>query len=305
MRAGRNVQGAGLDPNRSVSKGAKKIIKNALRLLSDKAYIKLRYRTVFRKPIDLKNPKTYNEKLQWMKLYDRDPRYNMLVDKYEVRAWVAEHIGQEHLIPCLGVWDKFEDIDFDKLPDQFVLKGTHDSGSVIICRDKSKLDRAALKKHFDAALRDNQYWGGREWAYKDVKGRIIAEEFMIDDSGVGLKDYKFFCFDGQVKAMFIATDRGVEGEDVKFDFFDKEFNHLPFRHGHENAKITPPKPEGYEEMVALAEKLSKGLRHARVDLYNINGKIYFGEITFYHHCGFVPFEPAEWDDIFGSWINLT
>jgi len=273
--------------------------------LSDKAYLKLRYRATFHKPLNLRDPQTYNEKIQWMKLYDRNPLYNKLVDKYEVRSFVADRIGEEHLIACLGVWDRFDDIDFDKLPEQFVLKCTHDSGSVYSCRDKSKIDRAALKKRFDTAVKDNQYLGGREWAYKDVRGRIIAEEFMIDDSGVGLKDYKFFCFGGEVKAMFIATDRGVEGQDVKFDFFDKEFNHLPFKHGHENAKNTPKKPEGFEEMMELAEKLSSGLRHARVDLYNINGKIYFGEITFYHHCGFVPFDAEEWDYTFGSWISLT
>ncbi len=298
------TSGSELDPNKSVSKGAKKFIKNALRLLPDKTYLKLRYRAVFKRKLNVKNPKTYNEKLQWMKLYDRNPLYTRLVDKYDVRDFVTDRIGEEHLIPCLGVWDKFEDINFDELPDQFVLKGTHDSGSVYICRDKSKIDKVALKKHFDEALRDNQYYGGREWAYKNLKGRIIAEEFMIDDSGIGLKDYKFFCFGGEVKAMFIATDRGVEGQDVKFDFFDRDFNHLPFRHGHENAVNTPQKPEGYEEMLVLAEKLAEGLRHVRVDLYNINGKIYFGEMTFYHHCGFVPFEPEEWDDTFGSWISL-
>lgn len=279
------------------------IIKNSLRFLSDETYLKLRYRVTFHRKLDLKHPKTYNEKLQWMKIYDRDPLYNKLVDKYEVRSFVRERIGEEHLIPCLGVWSKFEEIDFDKLPEQFVIKCTHDSGSVHICRDKSKIDKTALKKHFDAAVKDNQYWGGREWAYKDVQGRIIAEEFMVDESRVGLKDYKFFCFDGVVKSMFIATDRGIEGQDVKFDFFDKEFNHLQFKHGHENATVMPKKPDRYEEMISLAEKLSKGLRHVRVDFYNINGQIYFGEMTFYHHCGFVPFTPEEWDYTFGSWIN--
>lgn len=278
-------------------------IKNFLSFLPDETYLKLRYRATFHRKLNLKKPKTYNEKLQWMKIYDRNPLYNKLVDKYEVRSFVKERIGEEHLIPCLGVWDKFEEIDFDKLPEQFVIKCTHDSGSVYICHGKEKIDKFFLKKRFDKALIDNQYLGGREWAYKDVKGRIIAEKYMVDESGVGLKDYKFFCFDGVVKSMFIATDRGVEGQDVKFDFFDREFNHLPFKHGHENATTIPQKPDGYEEMILLAEKLSKGLRHVRVDLYNINGKIYFGEMTFYHHCGFVPFTPEEWDYTFGSWIK--
>lgn len=283
---------------------AKKLFYFAGAFMSDKAYLKLRYRITFGKKLNLKDPKTYNEKLQWMKLYDRNPLYHQLVDKYDVREFVKNAIGEEHLIPCYGVWDKFEDIDFNMLPEQFVLKCTHDSGSVFICRDKSKIDLDFLRKKFNSALKRSQFRGGREWAYKGLKPKIIAEEFMVDDSCVGLNDYKFFCFDGEVKAMFIATDREKEGEDVKFDFFDKDFNHLPFKHGHENAKETPSKPQGYEEMVALAEKLSKGLRQVRVDLYNINGKIYFGELTFYHHCGFVPFDPEEWDYTFGSWISL-
>ena len=282
----------------------KMAVKNLLRFLPDKTYLQLRYLITFRRPLNLRCPKTYSEKLQWMKLYDRNPLYNQLVDKYDVRAFVAERIGEEHLIPCLGVWDSFEEIDFAALPDSFVLKCTHDSGSVRICNDKKLLDMAQLRMHFAAALRDEQYYGGREWAYKNLKSRIIAEAFMVDDSGTGLKDYKFFCFDGKVKAMFIATDRGVPGQDVKFDFFDENFNHLPFKHGHENAKVPPQKPDRFEDMIELAEKLSEGLRHVRVDLYNINGDIYFGEMTFYHHCGFVPFDPPQWDDTFGSWIRV-
>ncbi len=283
----------------------KLMIKGMLKWIPDKMYLKLRYRAAFHKKLNLKNPQTYNEKLQWMKLYDRNPLYNKLVDKYDVREFIKERIGEEHLIPAYGVWDKFDDINFDELPDEFVLKCTHDSGSVFICKDKSKIDKAWLKAKFEKALKGNQYHGGREWAYKDVKGKIVAEKFMVDESGYELKDYKFFCFDGEVKAMFIATDRGVEGEDVKFDFFDENFNHLPFKHGHENAKVTPLKPEGFEEMKEIAKVLSKGLRQVRVDLYNINGKIYFGEMTFYHHCGFVPFEPEEWDYTFGSWIDIS
>ncbi|MBQ4515409.1 MAG: glycosyl transferase [Clostridia bacterium] len=284
---------------------AKLQIKNLLKWIPDKAYLNLRYMLAFHKKLNLKNPQTYNEKLQWMKLYDRNPLYNQLVDKYDVRSFIKDRIGEEYLIPAYGVWDSFDEVDFDSLPEEFVLKCTHDSGSVYICRDKSKNDKEWLKNRFNEALKGNQYHGGREWAYKDVKPRIVAEKFMADDSGTGLKDYKFFCFNGEVKAMFIATERNVEGKDVKFDFFDENFNHLPFKHGHENAKETPKKPEGFEEMKEIAKKLSQGLRHVRVDLYNINGKIYFGEMTFYHHCGFVSFEPNEWDYKFGSWIDLT
>lgn len=284
---------------------AKLQVKSLLRWIPDKMYLNLRYMLAFHKKLNLKNPQTYNEKLQWMKLYDRNPLYNQLVDKYDVRSFITERIGEEYLIPAYGVWDKFEDIDFDSMPDEFVLKCTHDSGSVYICHDKSKIDMPWLQKRFNEALKGNQYHGGREWAYKDVKPRIVAEKFMVDDSGIGLKDYKFFCFNGEVKAMFIATERNIPGEDVKFDFFDENFQHMPFKHGHENAKVTPKKPEGFEEMKEIAKKLSEGLRQVRVDLYNINGKIYFGEMTFYHHCGFVPFDPEEWDYTFGSWIDLT
>ena len=276
----------------------------AVALLPAKQYLKLRYRLAFKKPLNLKNPKTYNEKLQWMKLYDHNPLYTQLVDKYDVRQYIANKIGEEYLIPVLGVWKKFDDIDFDSLPNEFVMKCTHDSGSVFICKDKSKIDKKALKKRFSFDLKRSQYIAGREWAYKNVEPRIIVEKLMFDKSSSDLKDYKFFCFDGKVKALFIASDRGVEGKDVKFDFFDENYKHLPLKHGHQNAEVLPEKPINFEEMKVIASKLSEGLKHARIDLYNIDGRIYFGEITFYHHCGFVPFDPEEWDYTFGSWIKL-
>ncbi len=285
-----------------------RLIKNTAvgigKFIPDKLYLSIRYYTVFHKFINWKNPKSYNEKLQWMKIYDRNPEYTKLVDKEEVKKIVGEKIGNEHIIPTLAVWNNADEIDITDLPNQFVLKCTHDSGSVLICRNKAEFDIIAAKDHFRKKLIHTTYYGGREWAYKDVKPRIIAEKYMEDGLGTGLKDYKFFCFDGEVKCLFIATDRGAEGTDVKFDFFDRDFKHLQFKHGHQNAPIMPQKPDSYEEMIAIAEKLSRGLRHVRVDLYNINGKIYFGELTFYHHCGFVPFDPEEWDYTFGSWIRL-
>ena len=276
----------------------------AVALLPDKCYLKLRYRLTFKKALNLKNPKTYNEKLQWMKLYDHNPLYTKLVDKYEVRDFIANSIGEDHLIPLIGVWDKFDDIDLNTLPNEFVMKCTHDSGSVFICKDKSNVDVNKLRKQMNSCLKRSQYKAGREWAYKNVKPRIIVEKLMTDNSSPSLKDYKFFCFDGEVKAMFIATDRGIENQDVKFDFFDSEYNHLPLKHGHENAAVTPSRPKNFEKMKEIASKLSKGLKHARIDLYDINDQIYFGEITFYHHCGFVPFTPDEWDYKFGEWIKL-
>lgn len=287
-----------------INKSTRDVIIKALKVLPDKQYLCARYYFTFHERLNLKTPQTYNEKLQWMKLYDRNPLYTTLVDKYKVKKYVEDIIGKEHIIPTKGIWDSFDDINLDILPEQFVLKCTHDSGSVILCKDKSKFDEKAAKKHFEKYLKHDSFLGGREWAYKDVKPRIIAESLMVDDSGVGLKDYKFFCFCGQVKALFIATDRGIQGKDVKFDFFDENFKHLPFTQGHQQAAVTPSMPENFEGMKKLAKKLSAGLRHVRIDLYNIKGKIYFGEMTFYHHCGFVPFDPMEWDYTFGSWIKI-
>ena len=282
----------------------KKLAYYATAWMPTKIYLKLRYWVVFKKRLNLHAPKTYNEKLQWMKVYDHNPTYHTLVDKYLVRDYVSNLIGEDYLIPLLGVWNKFDDINFEELPSEFVLKCSHDSGSVLICKDKSKFDINKARKWFNEAQKRSQYRAGREWAYKGLTPKIIAEKFMVDDSGLGLNDYKFFCFNGEIKAMFIATDRGVLGKEVKFDFFDSEFNHLPVKHGHENAPITPTRPNRFDDMKVLAKKLSAGLRHVRVDLYNVNGKIYFGELTFYHHCGFVPFEPQEWDYTFGSWIDI-
>ena len=265
-----------------------------------KMYLNKRFKVVFGRNINWKNPTTYNEKLQWLKVYNKNPLYTKLVDKYEVRQYISERIGEEYLIPLLGVWNKVEDIDFDKLPNQFVLKCTHDSGSIVVCTDKNSLDIQKAKEKLSKGMKRNFYYNHREWPYKNVKPRIIAEQYMVDESGYELKDYKFFCFDGKTKALFVAKDRNKEDTEVKFDFFDEEFNRLPIKHGHENSDTPILKPINYEEMRRLAEKLSVGFPHVRVDFYNINEKIYFGELTFYHHSGFVPFEPSEWDYVFGD-----
>lgn len=271
---------------------------------ADKKYLEILYRYLMGKKCDFENPQTYSEKLQWLKIYDRKPLYTQLVDKYEVRKFIEERVGEEYLIPCLGVWDYFDEIDFDKLPNQFVLKCTHDSGGLIICQDKSKLDKRKAKKKIEHCLKRNYFLNHREWPYKNVKPRIVAEQYMVDESGYELKDYKFFCFDGVPKAMFIASDRGVAGEETKFDFFDMDFQHLPFINGHPNANKKIACPKSFDEMKRLAAILSKGFPQARIDFYDINGSVYFGEITFYHWSGLVPFEPDEWDYTFGSWISL-
>lgn len=271
--------------------------------MDDKKYLQKLYKAALGKELDWDNPQTFNEKLQWLKLYDRKPIYTTMVDKYEVKKYVAEKIGEEYIIPTLGVWDNFDDIDFDKLPDQFVLKCTHDSGGLVICKDKRKLDIATAKKKMEKALRTSFYSEFREWPYKDVKPRIIAEQYMADESG-GLIDYKFFCFDGVPRIMFIATDRENPNEETKFDFFDMDFNHLDIRNGHPNAKLPPRKPKRFELMKQLASKLSNGIPHVRVDMYEVNGKVYFGELTFYHWGGVVKFEPDSWDQILGDWLVL-
>ncbi len=278
--------------------------KNLLNFLSDETFLRLVYRGRMGKKLNLDNPRTYNEKLQFLKLYNRNPLYTTLVDKYEVKKYVADIIGDEYIIPTLGVWDNFDDIDFDKLPNQFVLKCTHDSGGLVICKDKSKLDMEKAKKKINQSLNKNYYYQNREWPYKDVKPRIIAEEYMEDAKTAELRDYKFFSFDGKTEVLFIATERQVKGEETKFDFFDMDYNHLPFINGHPNAKVLPEKPENFDKMRELSEKLSKGIPQVRVDFYDVDGKIYFGEMTFFHWSGMKPFEPEEWDYKFGEYINL-
>jgi hypothetical protein len=234
-------------------------------------------------------------------LYDRKPIYTKLVDKYEVKDYVANIIGNEHIIPTIGMWEKAEDIDFQSLPNQFVLKTTHDSGGLYVCKDKSQINENEVKAIMAQSLKRNYYLLHREYPYKNVKRRIIAEEFMNDDSGKGLRDYKFFCFDGEPKLMFVATDRPV---DTRFDFFDMDFNHLPITQGHPQATKPIAKPKGFEEMKKMAAQLSKNMPHVRVDFYDINGKVYFGELTFYHYSGIVPFVPEEWDKKLGDMIVL-
>lgn len=262
------------------------------------------YRIALKKELNLDNPVTYNEKIQWLKKYDRNPLYTKLVDKYEVKAIVADMIGEEYIIPTLGVYNSFDEIDFSILPDRFVIKVTHDSGGVIICKDKNKLNIANARRVINKALKRDYYLDWHEWPYKDVPKRIIIEELLEDAESEDLRDYKFFAFDGEVKALFIASDRQSATEETKFDFYDENFEFLPFINGHPNSGMIMDKPKTFEKMKELAATLSEGIPHVRVDLYEVNGKIYFGELTFAHWSGFVPFEPEEWDYIFGSWIKL-
>ncbi|MDY2699365.1 MAG: ATP-grasp fold amidoligase family protein [Lachnospiraceae bacterium] len=272
------------------------------RLIPDKIYLKMMYQVNMGKKLNLKNPVCYNEKLNWLKLYDRKDIYTKMADKYAVREIISQRLGEEYLIPLLGVWEHVEDIDFSKLPNQFVLKCTHDSESVIICRDKSLFDEKAAVKKLSEAMKRNYYYYSREWTYKNIKPRIIAEKYMEDSVDGELRDYKFFCFDGIPKAMFVATDRG-KGE-TKFDYFDVNFKHLDLIQHYPNATQPIRKPVNYDKMLEFSKILSKDIPHVRVDFYEVDGKLYFGELTFYHFGGYMPFEPESWDIVFGEWLKL-
>lgn len=272
--------------------------------MDDEEYLKRLFKYNMGKALNLNNPKTYNEKLQWLKLYNRKPEYTIMVDKYLVKEYVASIIGSEYIIPTIGIWDSFGQIDFDELPNQFVLKCTHDSGGLVICKNKKQLDIDMARRVINKSLKRNFYYTGREWPYKDVKPRIIAEQYMEDVTTSELRDYKFFCFNGEAKMLFIASDRQSKEEETKFDFFDMDYNHLNIKNGHPNAKIIPNKPKQFDKMRVLSEKLSEGIPHLRVDFYEVNGKVFFGELTFFHWSGMVPFEPEEWDAVLGSWIEL-
>lgn len=275
-----------------------------LNWINDRIYLNILFKIFIGRKINWDNPCTYNEKLQWLKLNNRNPLYSILVDKYEVRKYVKDTIGEEYIIPCIGVWDSYEEINFMDFPEKFVLKCTHGSGGNIICMDKNKFNNKRTKRLLNGWMKHNFYYGQREWPYKNIKPRIIAEPYMEDENDGELRDYKFFVFDGVVKAMYIVTGRTSDTKETCFDFFDENFEHLDFVNGHPNAETIPHKPYNFECMKEMAVKLAKDLPHVRVDFYEVNGKIYFGEMTFFHMSGLAKFEPAIWDNKFGEWLNL-
>lgn len=275
------------------------------RWMPDEPYLRWMFWARMGTRLNLEDPQTFNEKLQWLKLYDRKPEYTVMVDKYLVRDYIAQTIGEEYLIPLLGVWDNPEEIDFDALPQQFVLKCNHNSGlGMCICKDKETLDIPKVKQELKKGLRQDYYLTGREWPYKNVPRKIICEKYMSDGNTAGLTDYKFYCFDGEVKMVMLATDRFVAGK-TRFDYFDREFNHLPFTWGEPNSETLPPKPDEFGKMLKIAEILSKDIPHVRVDLYLSDYQIYFGELTFFDGSGFDEIEPVGWDYKIGSWLGLT
>lgn len=271
--------------------------------LTDEKYLKKSYKIRFGKKLDLKNPKTFNEKLQWLKLYNRKDIYTTMVDKYEVKKYVADRIGENHIIPTIGIYRDFEEIDFDSLPNQFVLKSTHDSGGLVICKDKNKLDMESVRSKFMRSLGRNYYFYGREWPYKNVKPRIIAEKYMQDRDFESLNVYKIFNFNGEPK--IIQTIQGDKTASETIDYFDTEWNLLDLRQNFPNSQKALEKPETLSEMLTLSRELSKDVApFIRVDFYEINGSVYFSEFTFFSDSGMARFEPNMWDEILGSWIEL-
>lgn len=266
-------------------------------------FLKQMYRIRMAQKLNLEQPSRYTEKLQWLKLYDHRPEYTTMVDKYAAKQYVAEKIGAEYVIPALAVWDRVQDIDFNSLPESFVLKTTHDSGGIVVCKSKKDFDIASAKKTLQYFYRRDYYKQKREWPYKNVPHRIIAEPYMEDSATKELRDYKFFTFSGVPKVLYIAQGRG-SGHETRADFFDMDFNHLPFTIDHDMAPVPPEKPVNFELMKELAAKLSEGTPQLRVDFYEVDGKVYFGEMTFFHCSGMEAFHPDEWDFIFGEWLEL-
>ena len=279
------------------------INRGLLNFCSDRIFLSIKYYVAIGSKLNLRKPDTFNEKLQWLKLYDKKPEYTMMVDKYAVRDYIAKTIGEEYLIPLIGVWDKFDDIDFSKLPNQFVLKCTHDSGGVVICKDKSQLDIDKVRKKIGKALKRDFFKVTREYPYKNVKRRIIAEKYMTDGDNE-LSDYKVHNFNGVPKIILVCRDR-YKAAGMTEDFYSEKWEHLDVkRPSYSNAKDGIACPNELEEILELSKALSKDIPFVRTDFYIINHKVYFGEITFYPASGFEEFSPAEWDYKLGSWIKL-
>ncbi len=287
------------------------ILRHLSGLLPDRAYVKCMYYMQTGKWLDLKHPQSFSEKLQWLKLYNRRPEYTTIVDKYTVKDYVANIIGHEYIIPTIGVWDSLDQIDWDNLPRQFVLKTTHGGGNkgVIVCTDKNLLDREATVKKLKSAFKIDLYKTLGEWPYKNVKRRIIAEKYLSDGSEAeyesmlhDLVDYKFLCFNGKPLYCMVVSNRRT---DKSYDFFDNDWNHMPFRLSYfPNAKKEPVKPLHYETMQVLAAKIAAGHPHLRVDFYEVGGKVYFGEVTFFTLSGYNTITPEDWDIKLGSNITL-
>ena len=285
-----------------LSKTIKSQLCHMLAIIPDKPYIHMQYYLHMKRKLNLKQPKTFNEKIQWLKIYDRKPLYTSIVDKYNVRNFVEQKIGKDYLIPLLGVWENANEIDFKILPKTFVLKCTHDSGSVIICRNKDKMDFSEVKRRMNRALSQNVFFNGREWAYRNVQPRIIAEVFLSDEFESEPIDYKLFCFNGKVELIQVDTGRFV---DHKRNLYTRHWEPIM-------AELCYPRnnekevecPSHLKKIVEIASNLSSGFTFVRVDLYIIRDQVYFGELTLYPGSGFEQFRPNFWDERLGSLIQL-
>lgn len=280
-----------------------RLFNRLLRLIPDKYYLKLKYKNKTGKKLNLDAPVTFNEKLQWLKLNDRNSIYTAMVDKYNVKEYVSRIIGKQYIIPTIGVFDSFSDIDFKILPNQFVIKCTHDSGGLVVVDDKENFDINLARKKINSYLKTNYYYRGREWPYKNVKPRILVEKYMIDKKTNELRDYKFFCFNGTVKFFKVDFNRFIKHQ---ANYYDRNATLLRF-----GEATCPPDykkeiimPNNLKKMIQLAEKLSDGIPFVRVDFYDVNGGIYFGEMTFFPASGFGKFIPEEWDAIIGDMLKL-
>ena len=272
-------------------------------LVPDKTYLKWQYRAFVHKKLNLKTPKTFNEKLQWLKLYNRKPEFTKMVDKYAVRDYVAEKIGEKHLIPLLGVWDKAEDIDFDALPNEFVLKCNHDSGSVIICKDKASFDKEAAITKLNKKLKRDMFYWSREWPYKNIERKIICEKFMSDQEFDVLNVYKILNFNNGEQIIQVIQDDKTEKESI--DYFDTSWNRLDLRQNYPNSENPLPKPKTLDTMLGFAKELSEGFPFLRTDFYEINGKVYFSEFTFFSDAGLGKFAQDHWETDLGKRIKLS
>lgn len=277
------------------------LLKKMAGVFPDRIYLKCLYRIHLGRRLDLDHPLFFTEKLQWLKLYYHRPECTEMVDKYAAKFKVERLVGSEFVIPTLGVWSSADDIDFASLPDRFVLKCTHDSGGVVICKDKAALDECAVRDRLDRCLKRDYYVRTREWPYRNVPRRIIAEPYLEDESGE-LTDYKFMCFDGVPKVMFVAANRSSH---KTFDYYDMDFRPLPIesRYGARTGKLMA-KPDAFDEMKRIASVLSAGFPHVRVDLYCVENHVYWGELTFFDSNGLDDMKSLEWDRRLGEWLHL-
>lgn len=269
----------------------------------DELHLKMMHRAHVGRWPNLDKPRTFNEKLQWLKLNDHNPLYNTLVDKYTVKQWVANRIGSEYVTKTYARWDSTRDVDISSLPERFVLKTNHDCGGIAICRDRATFDLEAALSKLSKHLSTNYYWGSREWPYKDVKPCVFAEEYLEPDASGDLPDYKLFCFSNSKIITLLITDRFTKAG-VTQTFFDEEWHLMELTEGGHPTRPNSPKPKFFDEMKRLASILSSDLPFVRVDFYESEGRLLFGEMTLYPKSGFECFDPEEWNIRLGSWINF-